>query len=989
MAQLYYKKVNYSPYRDRIPLQIVRAEAELSVEEKAYLSAVEKGDYASVKHALQEAEIYYNININCMDPLGRSALLIAIENENLEIMELLLNHSVYVGDALLYAIRKEVVGAVELLLNYRKPSGEKQVPNLMMDTQFSEFTPDITPIMLAAHTNNYEIIKLLVQRRVTIPRPHQIRCNCVECVSSSEVDSLRHSRSRLNIYKALASPSLIALSSEDPILTAFRLGWELKELSKVENEFKAEYEELSQQCKRFAKDLLDQARSSRELEIILNHRDDQSEELDPQKCHDLAKLKVAIKYHQKEFVAQPNCQQLLATLWYDGFPGWRRKHWAVKLLTCVTIGLLFPVLSVAYLIAPKSRLGLFIKKPFIKFICHTGSYLTFLFMLLLASQHIVRTDLHMQGPPPTIVEWMILPWVLGFIWGEIKEMWDGGFNEYVHDWWNLMDFAMNSLYLATISLKIVAYVKYNGSRPREEWEMWHPTLIAEALFAISNILSSLRLISLFTANSHLGPLQISLGRMLLDILKFLFIYCLVLLAFANGLNQLYFYYETSASEEPNNCKGIRCEKQNNAFSTLFETLQSLFWSVFGLLNLYVTNVKARHEFTEFVGATMFGTYNVISLVVLLNMLIAMMNNSYQLIADHADIEWKFARTKLWMSYFDEGATLPPPFNIVPSPKSFWYLCKWIHNHLCPGNDSDNEQKRHENLKTFTERHADNLIQNQHYQEVIRNLVKRYVAAMIRTSKTNEGLTEENFKELKQDISSFRYEVLDLLGNRKPQRRSYSTSSTEVSQKDETNEDGAGETSKAKSVSFNVANKKKDFNVSALIKTMSGIDMVEEKPKSNGISKRSFVRNGNKVQRLSGSKKESFKRLGLLFSKMNGHVPEPSSEPMYTISDGIIQPHYMWKDIKYSQIDKEKEENCSKSEINLNEVGYSGNTRLRGQSKECPVVCTSSLHCASSICSSNSKLIDSSEDVFDSWGDACDLFINQWKDGQEDHVTTRL
>uniref|UniRef100_A0A8C6N7I1 Uncharacterized protein n=1 Tax=Melopsittacus undulatus TaxID=13146 RepID=A0A8C6N7I1_MELUD len=974
MAQLYYKKVNYSPYRDRIPLQIVRAEAELSAEEKAYLSAVEKGDYASVKHALQEAEIYYNININCMDPLGRSALLIAIENENLEIMELLLSHSVYVGDALLYAIRKEVVGAVELLLNYRKPSGEKQVPTLMMDTQFSEFTPDITPIMLAAHTNNYEIIKLLVQRRVTIPRPHQIRCNCVECVSSSEVDSLRHSRSRLNIYKALASPSLIALSSEDPILTAFRLGWELKELSKVENEFKAEYEELSQQCKRFAKDLLDQARSSRELEIILNHRDDQSEELDPQKCHDLAKLKVAIKYHQKEFVAQPNCQQLLATLWYDGFPGWRRKHWAVKLLTCVTIGLLFPVLSVAYLIAPKSRLGLFIKKPFIKFICHTGSYLTFLFMLLLASQHIVRTDLHMQGPPPTIVEWMILPWVLGFIWGEIKEMWDGGFNEYVHDWWNLMDFAMNSLYLATISLKIVAYVKYNGSRPREEWEMWHPTLIAEALFAISNILSSLRLISLFTANSHLGPLQISLGRMLLDILKFLFIYCLVLLAFANGLNQLYFYYETSASEEPNNCKGIRCEKQNNAFSTLFETLQSLFWSVFGLLNLYVTNVKARHEFTEFVGATMFGTYNVISLVVLLNMLIAMMNNSYQLIADHADIEWKFARTKLWMSYFDEGATLPPPFNIIPSPKSVWYLCKWLHNHLCPGNDSDNEQKRHENLKTFTERHADNLIQNQHYQEVIRNLVKRYVAAMIRTSKTNEGLTEENFKELKQDISSFRYEVLDLLGNRKPQRRSYSTSSTEVSQKDETNEDGAGEKPKAKSVSFNVANKKKDFNVSALIKTMSGIDMVEEKPKSNGISKRSF---------------ESFKRLGLLFSKMNGHVPEPNSEPMYTISDGIIQPHYMWKDIKYSQIDKEKEENCSKSEINLNEVDYSGNTRLTGQSKECPVVCTSSLHCASSICSSNSKLIDSSEDVFDSWGEACDLFINQWKDGQEDHVTTRL
>lgn len=60
--------------------------------------------------------------------------------------------------------------------------------------------------------------------------------------------------------------------------------------------------------------------------------------------------------------------------------------------------------------------------------------------------------------------------VSGFIWAEIKEMWDGGFTEYIHDWWNLMDFAMNSLYLATISLKIVAYVKVKmAAAPRQRW----------------------------------------------------------------------------------------------------------------------------------------------------------------------------------------------------------------------------------------------------------------------------------------------------------------------------------------------------------------------------------------------------------------------------------------------------------------------------------------------------------------------------------------
>ncbi|XP_025964139.1 short transient receptor potential channel 4 [Dromaius novaehollandiae] len=890
MAQFYYKRSVNAPYRDRIPLRIVRAESELSHSEKAYLNAVEKGDYASVKKALEEAEIYFKININCIDPLGRTALLIAIENENLELIELLLSFNVYVGDALLHAIRKEVVGAVELLLNHKKPSGEKQVPPILLDKQFSEFTPDITPIILAAHTNNYEIIKLLVQKGVSVPRPHEVRCNCVECVSSSDVDSLRHSRSRLNIYKALASPSLIALSSEDPFLTAFQLSWELQELSKVENEFKSEYEELSRQCKQFAKDLLDQTRSSRELEIILNYRDDNSL-IEEQSGNDLARLKLAIKYRQKEFVAQPNCQQLLASRWYDEFPGWRRRHWAVKMLTCVVIGLLFPVFSVCYLIAPKSPLGLFIRKPFIKFICHTASYLTFLFLLLLASQHIDRSDLNMQGPPPTIVEWMILPWVLGFIWGEIKQMWDGGLQDYIHDWWNLMDFVMNSLYLATISLKIVAFSKYSGLVPRESWDMWHPTLVAEALFAIANIFSSLRLISLFTANSHLGPLQISLGRMLLDILKFLFIYCLVLLAFANGLNQLYFYYETN---EPDSCKGIRCDKQNNAFSTLFETLQSLFWSIFGLINLYVTNVKARHEFTEFVGATMFGTYNVISLVVLLNMLIAMMNNSYQLIADHADIEWKFARTKLWMSYFEEGGTLPTPFNVIPSPKSLWYLIKWLWRHLC----KKKIRRKPESFGTIGRRAADNLRRHHQYQEVMRNLVKRYVAAMIRDAKTEEGLTEENFKELKQDISSFRFEVLGLLKgsklsnlqNPKTNKEAVSLSETEEKSENEGNKKG-----KKKTFSL--------FDITTMIHPRSATIASEAHNVSNGSAM--MVSESTKEKQKRVNFVTDIKKFGLFHRRSKTNSMEQSTNKIYTVSEEVSRQQAEEQCEKTAELEEEE------------------------------------------------------------------------------------
>lgn len=66
------------------------------------------------------------ININCVDPLGRSALLMAIDNENLEMVELLINFSVDTKDALLHAISEEFVEAVEMLLDHEDSNLSKE-----------------------------------------------------------------------------------------------------------------------------------------------------------------------------------------------------------------------------------------------------------------------------------------------------------------------------------------------------------------------------------------------------------------------------------------------------------------------------------------------------------------------------------------------------------------------------------------------------------------------------------------------------------------------------------------------------------------------------------------------------------------------------------------------------------------------------------------------------------------------------------------------
>lgn len=84
--------------------------------------------------------------------------------------------------------------------------------------------------------------------------------------------------------------------------------------------------------------------------------------------------------------------------------------------------------------------------------------------------------------------------------------------------------------------------------PRHQWEAWDPTLISEGIFAAANIFSSLKLVYIFTINPHLGPLQISLGKMVNDILKFSVMILLVAFAFACGLNQLFRYYAEMREE---------------------------------------------------------------------------------------------------------------------------------------------------------------------------------------------------------------------------------------------------------------------------------------------------------------------------------------------------------------------------------------------------------------------------------------------------------
>ncbi|XP_065800225.1 short transient receptor potential channel 6 isoform X1 [Muntiacus reevesi] len=809
----------------------------LSIEEERFLDAAEYGNIPVVRKMLEEC---LSLNVNCVDYMGQNALQLAVANEHLEITELLLKKENLsrVGDALLLAISKGYVRIVEAILSHPAFAEGKRLATSPSQSELQQddfyaydedgtrFSHDVTPIILAAHCQEYEIVHTLLRKGARIERPHDYFCKCSECNQKQKHDSFSHSRSRINAYKGLASPAYLSLSSEDPVMTALELSNELAVLANIEKEFKNDYKKLSMQCKDFVVGLLDLCRNTEEVEAILNGDVEIRHSGGDHGRPNLSRLKLAIKYDVKKFVAHPNCQQQLLSIWYENLSGLRQQTVAVKFLVVLAVAVGLPFLALLYWFAPCSKMGKIMRGPFMKFVAHAASFTIFLGLLVMnAADRFEGTKIlpnetstdhakqlfRMKTSCFSWMEMLIISWVIGMIWAECKEIWTQGPKEYLFELWNMLDFGMLAIFAASFIARFMAFwhasraqsiidandtlkdltkvtlgdnVKYYNLA-RIKWDPSDPQIISEGLYAIAVVLSFSRIAYILPANESFGPLQISLGRTVKDIFKFMVIFIMVFVAFMIGMFNLYSYYIGA--------------KQNEAFTTVEESFKTLFWAIFGLSEVKSVVINYNHKFIENIGYVLYGVYNVTMVIVLLNMLIAMINSSFQEIEDDADVEWKFARAKLWFSYFEEGRTLPVPFNLVPSPKSLFYLLlrlkKWI-SELFQGHkkgfqeqedaemNKRNEGKKfgilgsHEDLsklsldrKQFAHSKQSSIRSSEdfqlnsftnsprQYQKIMKRLIKRYVL-QAQIDKESDEVNEGELKEIKQDISSLRYELLE-------------------------------------------------------------------------------------------------------------------------------------------------------------------------------------------------------------------------------------
>ncbi|XP_022919026.1 short transient receptor potential channel 4-like [Onthophagus taurus] len=656
---------------------------QLQQSERKFFEMVACNDIAAVRDFLQENP---HFNINCVNFQGVSALHIAVQNVSENMVELLISQpDIEIGDCVLHAIRDNQIKILKILLNklHQTAPGFEFVGV----TNSSDFPEYVTPLILAAQCGHFEIIELLIERGHKIVKPHPPDCQCHECRAQYLADDLLHGETlRLNLYRAVSNPSYICHSTYDPILTAFQLSKELMDSAYVVPQLKTAYQELANEISQFAVDLIGCCRSTEEMDLVLKQVDGLY--VSPHFLY--PRLLLAIDYKQKHFVAHPNSRQMIDTAWHREFREWKYKSILIKALYPFFRLLMIPVIAILCLVMPHHHLVTFYSIPVNKMLSHMAAYFIFLVIIFLESN--IDKKEAKRGPPNSGLEPVIIIFVISRIWSSFRLCMIRGPARHFKKLWNWYDLVNYILYLLTFSFWVFAAidVRDNGQvdLERKYWHHLDYTLIAEGTFAIAVVMSFFRTMNLMRLNYMLGPLQICLGKMSADIARYLTMFALIIIAFTCGTCRLYHYYEGMVQIDKET--GVK-KSQEDSFVSFAAALKTYFWAIFCMSGLSSgdviietlpgeqenTYIYNTHEFTEAVGYIAFALFEVIIVIVLLNMLIATMSNTYQRVIDNVDIEYAFGKTEFYMEYMAQTC-LPPPLNLIPTARGLGSIFEWLH-----------------------------------------------------------------------------------------------------------------------------------------------------------------------------------------------------------------------------------------------------------------------------------------------------------------------
>ncbi|XP_073186112.1 uncharacterized protein [Lepidochelys kempii] len=548
--------------------------------------------------------------LHLRDKRGRTCLHLAAANGHVEMVRALLGQGAEIN-----VTDKQGWGP----LHFAAKSGFLDSVRLLVEsgaTPTLESKEGRIPIQYAAAENHQEVVSFLMKRNSTTLKLIEDRKFIFDLMVCG----------KLNNNKAIEE---FVLHSSAPLDTAVKLSRAFNIAALKEKERAKDLLTAAKYTESMATELLTLASGGRSAGYLLRAVDHRGTTM----------LDSLIECEQKDVVAHPAVQKYLTEVWYGSL---KWAPWKIALLFVCFLAC--PPMWLVFSLPLKHR---FNKIPIMKFMSHLASHIFLLILFILTIVYPPISPIYEGHMVPYWNEWLLLAWLLGTLVTELTH-----FGERAGLAW---------IRVFVLGFSAIAFLCHLLALMFAGTDRLHCLFARNIFLGVAMTLSFVQFLEFLTFHHLFGPWAVIIRNLMKDLTRFAVILGLFHIAFTMQLSSVY----QPVYPEPKT--NLSAAGGNATVSTAIQDpvviMVTLFFSVFGLVDPEsLPSLTRTPQFTFVIIRFVFGVYLIVTLIVLINLLIAMMSDTYQRIQAQSDTEWKFGRAMLIRDMTRKSGT-PSPFNL--------------------------------------------------------------------------------------------------------------------------------------------------------------------------------------------------------------------------------------------------------------------------------------------------------------------------------------
>uniref|UniRef100_A0A7N6BK31 Transient receptor potential cation channel, subfamily M, member 3 n=1 Tax=Anabas testudineus TaxID=64144 RepID=A0A7N6BK31_ANATE len=305
----------------------------------------------------------------------------------------------------------------------------------------------------------------------------------------------------------------------------------------------------------------------------------------------------------------------------------------------------------------------FYNAPIVKFWFHTMAYVGYLMLF----NYIVLVKMDLWPSPQ---EWIVIAYIFTNGIEKMREilMSEPGkllqkVKVWLQEYWNITDLMAILIFSVGMVLRLQ-----------------EPPLMSygRVIYCVNIIYWYIRLLEIFGVNKYLGPYVMMIGKMMIDMMYFVIIMLVVLMSFGVARQAI-----LNPNEDPS---------WMLARNIFFMPYWMIYGEVFSLEQLQHCQNNSINKTGAWIVPAIMACYLLVANILLVNLLIAVFNNTFFEVKSISNQVWKFQRYQLIMT-FHERPVLPPPLII------FSHITM-VLKHLCCRWRKHDDDERDYGLKLF-------------------------------------------------------------------------------------------------------------------------------------------------------------------------------------------------------------------------------------------------------------------------------------------------